>query len=273
MRFLLDGRPKVDVSIPAASTKNPATSDCTALLDALSSKGFGPSEGRTGMHPVASCIAPDKCKLSATSHPSGKRGRRWYPLSIRKANDRDLPDAARGRVGSHFHEAAPMYSDHALSPVPTDVPLWSKGLTIEIGRAHVSLFGRGCPRWHLNPGPRGCPRRPDVARPRAKAQASTPRSQVLSAPVVNGWLPLSTSSSTLRRLRRPATCSSVGSCVRGRGRAAGCSPPLTPIFGSFPSPRTSITFAQTLESHEVPKISGGSAHPGKLTFSASFAPH
>ena len=33
------------------------------------------------------------------------------------------------------------------------------------------------------------PRHPDFALPRAKAQASTPRSQIQSAPVVNGWLP------------------------------------------------------------------------------------
>jgi hypothetical protein len=40
------------------------TSDCTALLDAAFSKGFGPSDGRTGLHPVAPCRAPDKCNLS-----------------------------------------------------------------------------------------------------------------------------------------------------------------------------------------------------------------
>jgi len=32
-------------SIPAASTKNLAPSDCTVLLDAVFSKGFGPSDG------------------------------------------------------------------------------------------------------------------------------------------------------------------------------------------------------------------------------------
>ena len=43
---------EADNSIPAASTKNPATSDCTALLDAVFSRGFGPSDGRTGLHPL-----------------------------------------------------------------------------------------------------------------------------------------------------------------------------------------------------------------------------
>jgi len=64
-----------------------------------------------------------------------------------------------------------------------------------------------------------------------------------------------------RRLRRPAigyVASLVGGVVRAwKGSGGWVLPSLVPIFGAFPSPRTSIPFAQTFESHEVPKISGG----------------
>lgn len=40
---MLDVRTEAETSIPAASTKNLATSDCTALLDDVFSTGFGPS--------------------------------------------------------------------------------------------------------------------------------------------------------------------------------------------------------------------------------------
>ena len=68
----LDTSAEADNSIPAASTKKPATSDCTALLDVALSKGFDPSDGRTGLHPAAPWGAPDECNVkgNAPSAPS-----------------------------------------------------------------------------------------------------------------------------------------------------------------------------------------------------------
>ena len=56
-------------SIPAASTKNPSALDCTVLRHAAFSRGFGPSGGRTVLHPAAPGRASDKCNLIAASPP------------------------------------------------------------------------------------------------------------------------------------------------------------------------------------------------------------
>ena len=134
------------------------------------------------------------------------------------------PGAAQRHAQSHSLVLPTMYTDRGLSPAPTDVPL-RRGSDDRPGQSlQWSLFGRGCPRWHPNPGPRGAPRRPDVTLPRDKAQASTPRSQILSAPVVNGWLPYKCQHPSLTGvalLGAYVTSSPVGACAwKGVGRGS-----------------------------------------------------
>jgi len=107
---MLDRRTGAENSIPAASTKNLATSDCTALLVALFSTGFGPSDGRTRLPPVVPHRAASPSRRDSHQPPSAG-SRRQAPAR------RPPPYVSRGMISAARRSICCVSSNIGLSRI------------------------------------------------------------------------------------------------------------------------------------------------------------